>query len=198
MPKPYRSRMTLYDGNGARKYINQAERRRFLNAANNAPPPIRTFCLTLAHTGCRISEALELTPTSIQPEVNIISIRCLKKRHDQDEVREVPVSPELIEALNDIHDISAKQNHLLYPEPLWPWGRTHAWKCVKAVMVEASIFGPHASPKGLRHGFCAHAVLSGVPITFVQKWVGHTNLETTEIYTQLIGPEEMEIAGRMW
>jgi integrase len=53
---------SLYDQNGPRKYLTPAERDAFLKAADEAEVrEARTFCATLAYTGCRISEALALT-----------------------------------------------------------------------------------------------------------------------------------------
>src|SRR3954469_7629784 len=53
---------TLYDHHGHRKYLTPAERDAFLKAADGSEVrEVRTFCAMLAHTGCRISEALTLT-----------------------------------------------------------------------------------------------------------------------------------------
>ena len=57
--------MQLYDTAGRRKYLTPSERHDFLQAAKNAPRIVWTFCGTLAHTGCRISEALALTATRV-------------------------------------------------------------------------------------------------------------------------------------
>ena len=65
-------------------------------------------------------------------------------------------------------------------------------------MREANIHGACASPKGLRHGFGIHAVSSGVPLTLVAKWMGHSSIKTTAIYTNAVGEEERKLAGRMW
>ncbi len=54
-------KMSLYTRGGSRKYLNAEERLRFLGAAKTAQPEIKTLCMTLAYTGCRISEALELS-----------------------------------------------------------------------------------------------------------------------------------------
>jgi integrase/recombinase XerD len=53
--------MTLHDESGLRKYLTPAERETFIKTAENAPREVRTFCWTLALTGCRISEALQLS-----------------------------------------------------------------------------------------------------------------------------------------
>jgi integrase/recombinase XerD len=58
--------------------------------------------------------------------------------------------------------------------------------------------GPHASPKGLRHGFGVTAVSKGIALNMVQKWLGHAQLTTTAIYADAVGEEEQNIAARMW
>lgn len=65
------------------------------------------------------------------------------------------------------------------------------------VMNNAEINGLQSSAKGLRHGFAVYAI-SRVPITLVKKWLGHSILETTEIYLSVIGVEEREMAQRLW
>ncbi len=72
------------------------------------------------------------------------------------------------------------------------------WRAVQGVMVAARLEGPHASPKGLRHGFGVAAVTAGIPLNLVQKWLGHAQLTTTAIYADAVGAEEKDIAQRMW
>ena len=66
---------SLYTAAGQRKYLTTAERSRFLTAAHSCPrADLRTLCLTLLHTGCRISEALALTPQSIERQAGYVAI----------------------------------------------------------------------------------------------------------------------------
>jgi integrase len=187
---------SLYTAKGARKYLTPAERARFIAAAKGCPRvQLRSFCLTLAYTGCRISEALALTPRSVEPDSGFIAVRSLKKRGGAIVVREIPVPVDLLNVLAQFHDLSSDSE----AAQLWPWCRSRAWQLVKAVMKDAGI-GPgiHATPKGLRHGFGIHAIRSGVPLNLVQRWLGHARMETTAIYLQAIGDEERELASRMW
>ena len=55
-----------------------------------------------------------------------------------------------------------------------------------------------ASPKGLRHGFGIKFLTSDVPLNMTQKWLSHARISTTAIYTSATGPEEKQIAERMW
>lgn len=45
--------------------------------------------------------------------------------------------------------------------------------------------GLHVYPHKLRHSCATHYLIAGAPITFVQQLLGHTNVSTTSIYTQL-------------
>lgn len=184
----------LYAANGQRKYLNAEERRRFLQAVSTTDPATQSLCLILAYTGCRISEALALTQSSVQISEGLIAIRSLKKR-GRLWIREVPVP-------DRIAHVAVRQPHLVAPTladaRLYPFGRTDAWKRVKTVMECAGISGLHASPRGLRHGFAVSAVLSGVPISLVQKWLGHAALSTTSIYVNVVGEEERVLAEKVW
>ncbi len=185
---------SLYSSAGKRKYLTAAERLRFLEAARNCPrPDLRTLCLTLAYTGCRISEALALTAGSIERDGGFIAIRSLKKRARAVVFREIPVPGELFVALREVHALDDRN------AKLWRLSRCRAWQLVKGIMLQAGIAkGLHATPKGLRHSFGLHAIRSGVPLNLVQRWLGHASMNTTAIYLQAIGDEEREIAARMW
>ena len=182
---------SLYTQDGRRKYLTGSEREAFLCAARCHPrPDVATLCLVMALTGCRISEALSLTSASIEFEDGVIAIRSLKKRGAV-MVRQVPVPETLLRQLADTHALNRTK--------LWPWSRNRAWQLIKAVMRDAGIAaGPHATPRGLRHGFGVHAIRSNIPLTLVQRWLGHASLATTSIYVDVVGPEEREIASRMW
>jgi integrase/recombinase XerD len=185
---------SLYTAAGQRKYLTAAERTRFMEAALASPRgELRTLCLTLAYSGCRISEALALTADRIEREAGFIAIRSLKKRKRTGVIREVPVPAELFRAFDAAHrfdDQSAR---------LWPISRSGAWQLVKGIMRDAAVpEGAHMTPKGLRHSFGIHAIRSGVPLNLVQRWLGHASMTTTAIYLQALGDEEREIAARMW
>lgn len=196
--KQHRSELSLYSGAGERKYINAEERARFLKAAEQSAPHIQILCMLLTYSGCRLSEALALSPTSVQSGARILSVRSLKKRN-KSVVREVPIPDILVDRLNQVFEQSLTQAHQTKePNTFCPWKRTWAWVRIKRVMAKANIVGLQASPKGLRHGFGVHAVQSGVPLNLVQKWLGHSQISTTAIYANAVGPEEYAIAKQMW
>jgi site-specific recombinase XerD len=42
------------------------------------------------------------------------------------------------------------------------------------------------------------AIQAGIPLNLLQRWLGHAQLTTTAIYANAVGPEERNIASRMW
>ncbi|MBC8141115.1 MAG: site-specific integrase [Armatimonadetes bacterium] len=190
----------LFDPSGKRKYLSGLEREAFLKAADCAPREVRTFCALLHVTGCRITEALELTYDRVDLSESAIIFETLKKRREG-VYRAVPVPSSVLDALNLVHGVRERQASRTRGkgERLWAWSRATAWRRVKEVMEEAGIDdGPQATPKRLRHGFGVNAVSKGVPLNMLSKWMGHAQLSTTAIYADAVGAEEKNIAARMW
>lgn len=188
----------LYDPEGRRKYLTIAERQAFLRAAQRLSDHERTFCNVLAYTGARLSEVLALTPQRIDFAARIVIFESLKKRR-RGVYRAIPIPPAVLDELDLVHGIRvAQQDRSAAEKRLWKFRRTTAWKLVKRTMANASIHGPQACPKGLRHALAVAALQAGVPINFVRKWLGHARLSTTEIYADAVGEEEQSIARKFW
>lgn len=195
---------TLHTDQGTRKYLTQEEREAFYQSAFQAPPKIRTLCHTLHITGCRVSEALALPFSRVDLSQKALVLRTLKKHKKKDGsekimYRVIPVPDSYLDLLDIIHgvrDTQKKQPDAL----LWGWTRQYARRVVKSVMKEAGldIQHPAMTPKGLRHAFGMHGVLSGVPLPELQKLMGHASLETTAIYLNAMGEEKRELVSRMW
>ena len=183
--------MRLYSRTNRRLYLNASERARFLQSCRCQPANKRAFALTLFYTGCRLSEARELTPNAIQIVENIISIRSLKKRN-QHHIREVPVPALLTDELRRLK-FGMSDN-----DRIWKINRITAYRWIKTIMHDASIAGPQASPKGLRHAYGINAISCGIQLHMLQKWMGHASIKTTAIYANAVGEEEKAIAQKMW
>ncbi len=193
------SEMRLIDTAGKRLYLNAEERAAFLKAAASYDPEPRSFAEMIAFTGCRISEALEVTPSRLDIDDNRVIIRSLKKRRD-DVFRPVPLPPDYMDNLQRTFSLrQAQKRKNADTARLWPWHRQHGWRLITGIMKEAKIQpGPHRVPKGLRHAYGIHAIQSGIPVTQLQRWMGHAQLSTTAIYVDFVGEEATELAARMW
>jgi len=197
--------MRLFDDQGQRLYLTADERKRFLYAADNDSPENIMFCKVLHYTGCRPSEALELSPSRILLDEKAIVIRTLKKRKYDSQGRErrpqfrkVPVPDRLIKELRLVFNLNRKFQKKEWIEPFWSMSRTTAWRVINQVMDKAGITGPQATGKGLRHAFGIAMIEGGAPITLVRDLLGHADTKTTEIYLQVVGEEKRDMVLNAW
>lgn len=185
--------ISLYSLDGQRKYLNRYELRSFLECSKNQPLHKRLFCQLLFYTGARISEIHNLTTSNIDFSNKTVVIETLKKRK-RGIYREIPL-PDFL--LKDLEYYISKIEYQKEGTQLWQFSLRTASRNIKTTMKEADISGIRTSAKSLRHGFAVLAV-DVAPVTVVQKWLGHSSLETTAIYLDVIGTEEREIAERVW
>ncbi len=181
---------SLFDAYGARKYIVSRERTAFVKAALKSEDEFAAFCLTLAITGARISEVLALGIGGVDAGDEGVVFQTLKQRGKK-KFRLVPAPDFLLDRLTTLGRSRTEDR-------LWSFKRTYAWSRVKAVMHAAGIGDQQCKPKALRHGFAVDAVLNGVPLNILQRWMGHARLETTAIYASVLGEEERKLAKRTW
>jgi len=151
----------------------------------------KLFYLMLFWIGARISEILNLITHSIDFSDKVVIIECLKKRR-KGIYRQIPLPSYLLSELQlFVQNFNPDQR-------IWHWSRRTASRYVKAAMASANISGIQSSSKGLRHSFAVHCVLSKVPLTLIQKWMGHSSLSTTAIYLNIVGEEERKFAMDIW
>lgn len=182
----------LFDRKGHRKYLSGNERHRFLSAVMLLPDEgERAFAMTLFYTGCRISEALSLTPKSVDSEERLLVIRTLKQRSNS-KYRAIPIPEDLVSLL------SRQTNQVAEDQRIWRFCRTKGWKIIKCCMTISGLDGIKATPKGLRHGYAIACVSVNVPLPTLQRWLGHASLQTTGIYLDFVGEDERELAARAW
>ncbi len=181
----------LLDAEGRRKYLNEEERGRFLKSLDQLSEPKRLFCLMLFWSGARISEILNIQAFHLNIYEHSVTIATLKQRRKRH--RTVPLPSQFVQELN----LYIESENIAH-DPIWTFSRRTASRCVKTVMINANILGIQSSAKGLRHSFGVHAVLCGIPLTLIKKWMGHQSLKTTEIYLQVMTKEERIIAQKMW
>lgn len=188
----------IYDTRGQRKYLTIKERAAFIRAAKRLKPEAQTFCLALAYTGARISEVLALTPERIDVEAGLIVIESLKKRRSG-VFRAVPVPRHFLQHLEKVHKLKELQlDCSCEATRIWSWSRTTAWVQVKQLMNMVGVAPSQSMPKALRHAFGVGATQKNIPLGVIQKWMGHSRISTTAIYSNAVGDEERSFASRMW
>ena len=79
--------------------------------------------------------------------------------------------------------------------------RSTAWRWVKdaterAVELGAIPAGRNVGTHTLRHSAARHWLSSGVPINVVSRWLGHSRLQTTLVYLEIL-PDPLGEMGRV-
>lgn len=144
-------------------------------------PAHRILLMTIYATGLRVSEATHLQAKDIDSERMVIHVHLGKGAKD----RLVPLSPVLLQSLRGYWKLGRPQAWL-FPgvDPQRPVNRqTIAKACVRAAQTAA--LKKHVTPHTLRHSFATHLLESGVDIRTIQRWLGHTQLRTTTLYTHI-------------
>lgn len=139
------------------------------------------FILFLYATGARISEALNAQKTDI--EDGWLRIRMGKGEKE----RLVPVAKRALIALDDmINSRKYMTSELFLNSKGKKITRMGAYNIIKKWL--------NCSPHVLRHSFATALILGGADLRVVQELLGHSSLNTTQIYTHI---EKKELADTL-
>ena len=63
-----------------------------------------------------------------------------------------------------------------------------SWTGVKPVKTEMGAIAPgkRISTHTLRHSYARHLLMNGIPINYLSRWLGHSSIQTTLIYLELV------------
>lgn len=133
----------------------------------------------IALTGLRRSEALQLKWKDVKKDyIQIVSENNARTKSGR--WRKIPLSPSIRKTLNKL------RNDTDYVLPrMIPSSLTWAFK------KDCKDIG--GSLHCLRHTFCSHLVMAGIPIYTVAELAGHADIRTTQIYAHL-APEHLKEA----
>ena len=184
---------------GERKYLNREERKAFKEALRHKKPDVKFYCLMLYYTGCRLSEALEVSPNRLDYAERHVILRTLKQAKGRQETyRLVELPEEYLTSLQDVYEAKSKKGIRAGEKPLWNFSSRTAQNHVKSVMKEAGITGKKASSRGLRHSMGVMLALDKVPANVIQNILGHAAIKNTLIYLQVIGEERRQMISGTW
>jgi integrase len=195
---------TLTDSvTGHRKYLNKEERKAFFTATQLQEAKIKYLSQFIYYTGCRLSEALEVTPARLDYANKTVTIRTLKQgtRNGEQVIRyrsnELPES--FLNELQGVYNMLKLQGSPKTSDrPLWPVTDRTARKYVKQVMEVAEIVGKHATPRGLRHSMGVSLAMNKVPANIIQKVLGHASEANTMVYLDVVQDERRELVSQVW
>ena len=137
-------------------------------------------------TGMRVTELLDLNIDDVNLEQGIIKCSTIKKS------RAIPLYPAALRALTDyVRDI--RMAMLAEPDEKALFvnvngvrmSRQGFWKILKHYQATAHI-EKEITPHTLRHSFAVHLLENGADIGSVQELMGHCDISSTQMYTQMI------------
>jgi integrase/recombinase XerD len=149
-------------------------------------------------TGIRVSELISLNVEDIN--LSLAFVRCVGKAGKE---RIIPFGSVAGRSL-EIYLTDMRSKLIKHSEPVEALFVGHLgsrmtrqgfWKIMKRYAKETSILKP-ITPHTLRHSFAAHLLENGADLKSVQEMLGHADISTTQIYTQVSKFKMKEVYDR--
>ncbi len=147
----------------------------------------RALLESLYATGLRVSELVALDVSDV--DVNAGTVRCTGKGNKE---RILPVYDRALQVIGDYitegRPVLVKNNDeekaLFLNRRGKRLTRQGLWLIIKRYVDQMDIQG-HVTPHTLRHSFATHMLRGGAGLREVQQMLGHANISTTQVYTQV-------------
>ncbi len=162
------------------KYLSEEEVKRLIEASRENPRDYAIISL-LAYSGLRVSELCNLRVEDVDFNERIIYVHSGKGDKD----RIVVVSPHVIDALHNYLDTREDDlEYLFASQKSQRISRVQVFRLVKKYAEKARI-KKEVTPHVLRHTLATTLLRRGVDIRFIQQFLGHSSVATTQIYTHV-------------
>jgi len=156
----------------------------------------RAMLELLYATGIRVSELISLNISDVNIGVGVI--RCVS--HDKE--RLIPMYPAAIRALSEYIEFVRPQMIARDDEPSLfvnisgeRMSRQGFWKIIKSYQTKANI-EKTITPHTLRHSFAAHLLENGADLRSIQEMLGHADISSTQIYSQLVKKQLKDVYNK--
>ncbi|MBR5022189.1 MAG: tyrosine recombinase XerD [Oscillospiraceae bacterium] len=137
-------------------------------------------------TGVRVTELIDLDIDDVNLELGVVKCTAAKK------TRMIPLYPAALRALTiyirDIREsmLAASEETALFVNVNGSrMSRQGFWKILKHYQAAAHI-EKEITPHTLRHSFAVHLLENGADLNSLQELMGHCDISSTQMYTQLI------------
>ncbi|BFK87062.1 site-specific tyrosine recombinase XerD [Pseudoflavonifractor gallinarum] len=153
----------------------------------------RAMLELLYATGIRVSELIGLNMDHIN--LSAAFIRC----SGRDRERIIPLYPAAVRALSDYIE-HVRPQMIEHPDEQALFvnmsgermSRQGFWKLIKYYQEKAGI-QKEITPHTLRHSFAAHLLENGADLRSIQEMLGHADISSTQIYTQIVSQKLKDV-----
>jgi integrase/recombinase XerD len=156
----------------------------------------RAMLELLYATGIRVTELIDLNIGDVNLAAGVIRCRSRNKE------RMIPMYPAAIKALDEYINQVRQQMIALPDEPSLfvnvsgeRMSRQGFWKIIKYYQKKANI-QKDITPHTLRHSFAAHLLENGADIHAIQEMLGHADISSTQIYSQLVKKQLKDVYNK--
>jgi integrase/recombinase XerD len=147
-------------------------------------------------TGIRVSELINLDIDDLNLSAGVL--RCRSK----DKERYIPLYPAAIRALSE-YTTFVRPQMLADPDEQSLFvnvsgermSRQGFWKIIKSYQQKAHI-EKDITPHTLRHSFAAHLLENGADLRSIQEMLGHADISSTQIYSQLVKKQLKDVYNK--
>lgn len=147
-------------------------------------------------TGIRVTELIDLNITDVNLTAGVI--RCQSRNKE----RFIPMYPKAVKALSDYITLVRPQMIALPDEQSLfvnvggeRMSRQGFWKIIKYYQKKANI-DKDITPHTLRHSFAAHLLENGADIHAIQEMLGHADISSTQVYSQLVKKQLKDVYNK--
>lgn len=175
--------------------LDEVERLLQAPTQKKAPKNLRDAALlgVLYATGMRVTEVVSLDLKELDLEASVLN--CVSK---DGQIRELPFDEHTRQLLKNYLEKgrpylakNGEETALFLNHRGYQLTRQGLWLIIKAYARQAKLEAA-VTPHTLRHSFAAHKLNSGSNLQEVQHLLGHANISTTQIYTQLTEDNQEE------
>jgi len=156
----------------------------------------RAMLELLYATGIRVSELISLNLEDLNLPAGIVT--CHGREHD----RAIPLYPAAIRALGEYtafirpRMIASPEERALFVNVSGErMSRQGFWKLIKYYQAKAGI-EKDITPHTLRHSFAAHLLENGADLRSIQEMLGHADISSTQIYSQLVKKQLKDVYNK--
>ena len=147
-------------------------------------------------TGIRVTELIDLNIQDVNLAAGVI--RCASRNRE----RFIPMYQTAVKALNDYMNLVRPQMIAMPDEPALfvnvggeRMSRQGFWKIIKYYQKKANI-EKDITPHTLRHSFAAHLLENGADIHAIQEMLGHADISSTQVYSQLVKKQLKDVYNK--
>jgi site-specific recombinase XerD len=144
----------------------------------------KLMMMLLYSSGLRVSELVNLKWNNLELDEKIAWVRSGKGQKDRMII--------LSEALSDLLKKLPRQSEYVFSGRNGQLSTKNIQKIVKLTASKANI-SKKVTPHTLRHSFATHLLETGNDIRVIQELLGHSNLQTTQIYTHVSSEHKKKV-----